>query len=161
MLFGRFLKFAKFQQLFDHAEHDAAAFVDMCHLATTENHRHLNLVLVFQKALCLLDLESNIVCTRFGPQSNFLGPGGVTVLIGFLFLVVLVFAVVHDPANRRLFIGSHFNQIEIIFFRFGQRFLCRNDSQLRTVRSDDTDRSYSDLFIDLGLNAVDIVTLSC
>jgi hypothetical protein len=32
---------------------------------------------------------------------------------------------------------------------------------LRTVRSDDTDRSYSDLFIDLGLNAVDIVTLSC
>ena len=65
MLFGRFLKFADFQQLFDHAEHDAATFVDMRHLAAAENHRHLNLVLVFQEAYCLLDLESNIVRSLF------------------------------------------------------------------------------------------------
>ena len=127
MLFGRFLKFADFQQLFDHAEHDAATFVDMRHLAAAENHRHLNLVLVFQEAYCLLDLESNIVRSRLGPQTDLLGPGGVTVLIGFLLLVVFVFAVIHDSANRWLFVGSHLDQIEAIISRFGQCILRRDD----------------------------------
>ena len=56
------------------------------------------------------DLEIDIVLARLGPQSDFLGLRMMYVPFARLLVpLVLVLAVIHDTANRRLFVRRDFD----------------------------------------------------
>jgi hypothetical protein len=65
-----------------------------------------------------------------------------------LFLLVLEFAVIHDAANGRLFLGRDFHQIHANFAGLLQGLDGFDDAQQGTVLSDDADRRNADLLVD-------------
>ena len=132
----------------------------MRHLTAAKQDGDLNFVLVLQESDRLFDLETDIVLTCLGSQTNLFGLRRVGVLVRLLFLVVLVLAVIHDPANWWSFIRRDFNEVEFFRLSFRERFLSWNDAQLFTVRRNDADGRDTDLVIDPGLYTVDLFTLS-
>ena len=110
MLLRRSFDFAVVQQFLDHVLHDASAFLDVSHFTTAKQHGHLDLVLVFEKVLRLLHLETNVVIARLGTKANLLGLGVMSNLARLLHFLVLVLAIIHDSTNRRSIVGSHFHQ---------------------------------------------------
>ena len=129
LLRGSALDFSMFGKHFDDVIHDLAAFIDVRVFATSEQHRHLDFVIVIEKADCLFDLKSNIVFARFGSNSNFLKLGLMRLVFGLtFFLVVVELTKIHDPANRWFCIAGNFHQIQANCFRFFQRVLGGNDS---------------------------------
>ena len=128
VLLGRRFELAEFEQLFDYTIHHLPAFFDMSHLTTSEEHRHLDLVLVLQEANRFLHLEANVMLTCFRSESNLLGPRVVAVLVSFLLLFVLIFAVVHDSANRGPFVRCHLNKIKAGFDCTLECVSCFDDS---------------------------------
>ena len=137
MLLWRCFHFANFAQRLDHHLHDLAAFFDVGHFTTAEQHADLHFVLVLEKFLSLPDLGADVFLTRFGPQPNFLGLGVSLTRVLFLVLVVLVFAVIHDAANRRPLIGRYFDKIQARVASPFESFLGRNDSELLAFLADD------------------------
>ena len=71
---------------------------------------------MFKEVLGLANLEINIVLSCLGTQPDLLGPGGVRVLSQFFLAVVLVLAVIHDPADRGPRFGRDFHQVQIRLF---------------------------------------------
>jgi hypothetical protein len=65
-----------------------------------------------------------------------------------LLLLLLEFAVIHDAANRRLLLGSHFDQVHAGFASLLQGLSGFDDAKNGAVLSDDADRRYADLLVD-------------
>jgi hypothetical protein len=63
-------------------------------------------------------------------------------------LLVLEFAVIHDPANRRLFLRGNLHEVQADFTGSLQSFDGFDDAQQGTVLSDDTNRRDADLLVD-------------
>ncbi len=68
--------------------------------------------------------------------------------VRLLTLLIQVFSVIHDPANRRRGIRSHLNQIEILFFRLRQSISKGYYPQLLPIRTDHPHFVNSDLTVD-------------
>jgi hypothetical protein len=70
---------------------------------------------------------------------------GLASLLGHLELVL---AVVHDADHRRTSRWSYFDKIETEFFRLPERRIHVHYAELRTVGTDDADRTDADLAVD-------------
>lgn len=154
MLLRDNLNLAKFGQLLDDILHDAPALLHVRHLASTKDHRHLNLVLVLEEPRRLLHLEADVVFSGLGAKADFLRLGVTLILAGFFLLLVLVLAVVHDAAYGRPLIRSHLDQIEVDFICPVDRFLGGQNTQLLAVLAYHPDWGYANLVVDAGLQAV-------
>lgn len=117
------LDFSIFRKLLDDAFHHFSAFFDVSHFATPEKHGDLNLVVVLEKANCFLDFEVDVVLASFRADANLFQFGLVSfVLRSPLTLVVLELTEVHDATNRRLGLGSDFDQVETLILGFFECF---------------------------------------
>jgi hypothetical protein len=104
-----------------------------------------------KKLLGVFHFKSNVVFINKRAEPYFLDVNDVLFFPAVFFLLtqlIFVFAVIHDPTNRRLRIGSHFDQIQIAAFGQGQGFNGIQDSQLSTVRIDYPDLFDLDAFVD-------------
>ena len=72
-------------------------------------------------------------------------------LLGLLRCLVLVLAVVHDPADRRVGLGGHLDEVEVELTGDGECLGQRLDADLRAVGSDEADLAGSDAIVDPGL----------
>lgn len=114
--------------------HHSAAFVDVRVLATAEQNRDLNFVVVLKKPDRLLDLEPDIMLAGFGPNANFFQLGLVGLALGLFFgFVVFEFAIVHDPANRRFGVTGNFYQVQPSFVSSFHRLFSWDHSQLFAI----------------------------
>jgi hypothetical protein len=95
------------------------------------------------------DLELDVVLTGLRSEPNLLDLH--MVLLGIpglpLLLFVLEFAVIHDPANRRLNIGRHFDQVEARIQSNLPCFIRGNDPQHLPFPIHYANRCYPDLLI--------------
>ena len=66
----------------------------------------------------------------------------------FFFLVVLVFAVIHDPADRRLGRRRDLDEIEVVLFRQVERAAQDHNAQLFGIGPDHADLRSPDTVID-------------
>ena len=77
----------------------------------------------------MLDLEINVVLTSLWSHADLFGLCVVRVALGLLFvLVVFVFAVIHDSANRRFLTRSDLDEIQSSFSGVIQGFFGWDDS---------------------------------
>ena len=78
--------------------------VHVGYFASTEHNRNLGLVPFFKETACMLYLEIEIVLVSLGPELDLLELHLHLFFLGFLeffALLILEFAEIHDPANRR------------------------------------------------------------
>ena len=68
-------------------------------------------------------------------------------LVLTLLFLILEFAVIHDPANRRLRHGGNFHQVNSGFLGKRQRLTDAHDAQCLTVDADQADFRCVDLFV--------------
>lgn len=104
-------------------------------LASAEEHRELDLVALFEEAHCSLHFDHAVVVVGLGPQPDLLERNNVPVRSVFrLFLLeILVSAVIHDPANGRLFGRRDLDEIETGLPRDRQRFARGDDPELLLI----------------------------
>jgi hypothetical protein len=69
----------------------------------------------------------------------------------FLFLLILELTEVHDPADGRLLVRCHLDEIEASLAGAVERLFRRDDPELFTVAGDDPDRRDPDLLVDAML----------
>ncbi len=151
--------FAKFRQLLDNTFHDLAALFDVRHLATAEHDRDLHFVPVSQKSNRLLDLEVDIVLTRFGTQPNFLQLG-LMLLAAFLgpfAFLVLEFAKIHDSTNRRFGLRCDLDKVQPQFTGFFQSDFGSKDTKLFSVGINNSNGGNLDVFIDTRAFLIDLL----
>ena len=139
-------------ELFDDRLHDPLSFINVGEFASPEHDRHDDLVFVLQEALCLIDLEIDVVLARLGTESNFLDFRLMDVrAVEFLLLLILELAEVHDPADGRLFVRCHLDEIEASLAGAVQRLFRRDDPELFAVTGDHPDRRDPDLLVNAML----------
>ena len=116
-----------------------------------EHHRQLDLVTGGQKIDRVAELVVDIMLAREGAKLHLLELGPALVELGrvlLLGLFVLVFAVVHDTADRRHGRGRDFHQIESLRFSQTQRLGHQQDAQLLIFGADHADLIDFDLPVD-------------
>lgn len=136
----------------------------VCHLTTTELKLNADLVTFGEEVFCMDDLDQVIVRIDADTELQFLQLATLLVLVGLLlvlFLDILVFAVIHDFADRWLCIGCNFDKVKTTFFGHAQRLLSGQHAIL-LVRDaiDDADFRRTDTLVDSGLVGITaVVTL--
>lgn len=92
------------------------AFVDVGVFAAAEDDAEDHLILVGQELFRAVDLGHEVVVADLGADAEFFVLAVVRVAFVLpLLLLVLEFAVIHDPANGRLFLGRDFDEVEADF----------------------------------------------
>ena len=74
-------------------------------------------------------------------KTNLFDFNGMLIFSGFFFsfsLLKAVFSVVHDFADRRIALGSNLDEIEILLLCDRERLFCGHDTELLTVRANDS-----------------------
>ncbi len=139
-------------ELFDQLE----AFVDMGVFATTEDDRKDHLVLLPEELLGPVHLGHEIGLANLRTEPDFFVLALVRVpFVLPLFLLVLEFTKVHDPANGRLLGRRNFDEVESRLLGEVQGFLGRNHTELFAFRRNDADWGNADLLVDPLLLAFD------
>ena len=69
-------------------------------------------------------------------------------LLRLLLLLVLVLAVIHDLGDRRVSLGGHFDEVEVLAVRVLARLVRGFDSELSTVVVDQPDAGDADRIVD-------------
>ena len=139
-----------FQETFN----DLTAVVQVAHFATLELHNDLDLVSVGKELVRVVDAGFKVVGVDGAGKLNFLDLDDLLILAGFLFLLdalKTVLTVVHDAAYRRLCVRRDHDEVKILLFC---HVLCSSeldDTDLLTVRTDQSDFICADLLIDLQL----------
>ena len=101
----------------------------MSHLATTEQNRHLNFIVVLEKTNGLFDLELDIVFAGLGLYANLFALGLELLTLSAAFaLVILELSKVHDAAYRRFGFGRDLDEIKPAFTSLLKCVCCRNDA---------------------------------
>ena len=149
------LNLAVFHQFVDYLVHDTATFFDVRHFPAAKDHSNLDFVLVLKELHGPFDFEFNVVLACFWSKANLFRLHLVSTVPGPLFLLVLVFAEIHDATNRRLFGWRHLDQIKSRLACFLQCLAGGNDPQLLTSLRDDPYWSNTDLLVDPVLDAFD------
>lgn len=151
-LLGRGFHFADVFELLDNQLHDPLAFFDVGHLTAAEDDRHDDFVFVKKESSSLGNLEFDVVIARLGTDSDFLDLRVMNVgFVMLLFLLVFELAEVHDPADRRLFVGRHLDKIEAGVSREREGIVCGDDAELAPVGADNSDRGDPNLVVDAML----------
>ena len=139
-----------FQETFN----DLTAVVQVAHFATLELHNDLDLVSVGKELVRVVDAGFKVVGVDGAGKLNFLDLDDLLILAGFLFLLdalETVFTVVHDAAYRGFCVRRDHDEVKILLFC---HILCHSeldDTDLLTVRTDQSDFICADLLIDLQL----------
>lgn len=143
--------FAVFGQLFRNLTHHLVAVFDMHHFATAKEHCKLHLVPFFEKFHGVLGLDIAIVIVNFRPQTNFLQRHHMLFFLAqllFAFLLVQIFPVIHDPADRRFRVRRNLHKVQSKVMGPKLGFLDINNTDLVIVFIDQADRIGSDPLID-------------
>lgn len=114
----------------------------MSYFSATEHDRYLYLIPLFEKTPGMLDLELKIVILGLGTHLDFFkfDPSRLFFGLGCLLArLILVFAVIHDPANGRRRIGGNFYEIETTFLSGGQSLFKTQYPELPTFVVDNPD----------------------
>ena len=124
------------------------------HLPAPEHDRDLDLVALAEELLDLAGLGVEVAGADLGPVLHLLDRdvGALAAgLLGLLRRLVLVLAVVHDPADRRVGLVGHLDEVEVQLTGDGECLGQRLDADLRAVGSDQADLTGSDAIVDPGL----------
>ena len=131
--------------------------------APTKEDGDFGLILLPQKTLDMPDLDLQIVFIRLGTDLDFLHLNDRLLFLGFLrtlALLILELSVVHDLANGRVCIGSHFHQIQLFLCGQLQSLLHRQYAQLLPFSADYPNFQSSNSFVDIDLLLQDKILLS-
>ena len=110
-------------------------------LATAEHQGYLGLVTLLQKTAYMLDLEIKVMVISLRPYLDLFDLDLNLLLFRFLLffaLLVLKFAVIHDPADWRCGSRRHFNQIQLARLCGLQSLAQGQDTQLFTIVCNNT-----------------------
>src|SRR5688572_12769039 len=121
------------------------------HFAAAEENRRLDLVAVFNEALDVVLLELVVVLVDLRAKLDLLDLDHLLVTLGLarpLLLLVLILAVVHDPADRRHGGRRDFDQVEAFLSGKDESLGRRHDAQLLPRVVDYSDFSNSDPLVD-------------
>ena len=132
------------------AKQDFPTQLRMRNLPASKHHRQLHLVSVLQELARMPGLELEIVIADPRPVLHFLQVKHVLLLLRRarrfgLFETVL--AVVHYLHYRRTSHGCHFDEVKPSLYGGPLRFVDRHDANLLSVRTDQPDWTYADLFV--------------
>src|SRR6476619_477165 len=133
------------------AHQQVAPTIRMLALAAPEHDRHLDLRALVQEARDVAFLGVVVVNSDLRPELDLLDVDLRLVLAGNLRLLlqlVPVLPVVHDPGNRRVSLGSDFDQVEVLFIRVLARLVRRLDSELLPVFADQPHLGHTDRVVD-------------
>jgi hypothetical protein len=146
---GVLLELGDVGELFRESLDELEAFIDVGVLAAAEDDGKDYFVLVGQELLGAVDLGHQVMIADFRAQPQFFVLAVMRVAFVLpLLLLVLEFAVIHDPANRRLFLRGNLHEVQADFTGSLQSFDGFDDAQQGTVLSDDTNRRDADLLVD-------------
>jgi hypothetical protein len=137
---GRLFELGDFFQLFLQALNEFVTFVDVGVFAAAEDDAEDHLVFLGQELFGPVDLGHEVVVADLWADAELfvLAVVRVTFMLPLL-LLVLEFAVVHDAANGRLFLGRNFHQVEADFFSTLQSVDGFEDAELITLMADYAD----------------------
>src|SRR5262245_3866953 len=105
-------------------------------LPTPEQHETADLVALGKELPDVPGFELEVVFLDLGAVAHLLEIDGVLLLFGFfgfLGLLVLVFAEIHDPANRGTCCGGHLHQVEPCLFGYFSRLVSGHHTELFAV----------------------------
>ena len=135
----------------------------MDHLATPEHDRDLDLGPVVQKTHHVPFLGLVVVAVDLGPHLH-LFDHDLRLLLSRLSLsdrlLVLELSVVHDPADGRVGLGRHLDEVEVLLLGQLERFPCIDDPDLSAVCCDDPYLGDPDALVDSQLLLCDALLLS-
>ena len=121
------------------------------HLPAAEPHGDENLVASGEEFPRVLEPVVDVVLSGFRMQADLLDVGDVRLGLGLVtaaLLFVLVLAVVHQLADRRVGVGADLDEIGRGLRRRFARLVNRDDAGLLAVGADEPDPARADLFID-------------
>jgi len=133
---------ARIANILDQPVDDGVAQLAVCHLASLETQRCLDLVALGQKPHSLVLLGLVVVLVHGNRELDFLDDDDLLLLAGgpfALFLLVEVAAVVLDAANGGDGVGTDFNQVKTALAGDLQCLKGRQDPKLFAVLVDDAD----------------------
>ena len=117
-------------------------------LPPAKQHRELNLVVVEQEASRPVYFDPAIVRVGLGPDADLFQVNFVRVLLfGLLFLLILPFAVVHDPADGRPFRGCHLHEVFADVGCHSESLVSRDNPDLFVFIADDAHRRNPNLIV--------------
>src|SRR5215204_7804771 len=125
----------------------------MCHLASPVGQCDLDLVPVLQEPLDLASLRVEVALRDLRPVLHLLDGDVACLAPGFLGLLrslVLVLAVVHDPADRRVGLRRDLDQVEVCLTGDRQGLRQRFDADLLAIRTDQPHLTGADAVVDPG-----------
>lgn len=137
----------------DQSIQDLSAEFEMDHFSSSEPYGYLGLVPLFEKLAHMLELELIVVLFGLRPKFHLLDDYCMLMFLGLfrtLTLLILVLAVIHYPADRRVGLGSNFYEVELLLSCQPETFLGGYDSNLFSVNTDEANRSGADSFIYTG-----------
>ncbi len=123
----------------------------MRQFTAAEHDRDLDLIALVQELPDVVGLGLKVVDIDFRPVLHFLDRNHVLMLLGFLgalALLILILAIIHDPAHGRRRIRRHFHQIETTILCFDQRVLGPHYPELIALLVNDADLARPDPFVD-------------
>src|SRR5262249_6942222 len=147
-----------FADLADQAIEHIAAQVLVGHFPSAEAQAGLYLVAFTQEAQHMVALGNVIVLVHIDAELHFLQHDLFLILLGralFLFLLVQVFAVIHDAANRGHGIRRDLYQVKILLPRLFDGIVRGHNAQLVAIAIDHADLSRADALIHADKTFVD------
>jgi hypothetical protein len=143
---------------FEHVVEDLRPELWVCHLATSELQGDLDLVTLFDETDHVACLGVEVALADLGPVLHFLHRHVGRLLACFLCLLslfVLELAVIHNPADGRVGVRGHFDQVEFETSRHSQCLGNGLDTELVAAGPDESDFTGSDAVV----HAVLVATL--
>jgi hypothetical protein len=120
------------------------------HFASAEKNGRLDLVAFIQKTQHVILLGLVVVIVDIDAELYFLDRDRLLMLLGLAFLLLLlvqVFPVIHDAANRRLRCGGNLDQIQVSFAGHLERFKRWQDADLLALVINHADFARSNTLI--------------
>src|SRR5262245_47993689 len=126
----------------------------MCHLATPEHDRELDLRPLAEKSLDVAHLGLVVVLVDLRTELHLFDDDVRGLLPRFLpplLLLVLPAVEVHDPTHGRIGDRAHFDEVEALLTRDLERFGEWLHSQLRSIRGDQANLASANAVVDAGV----------
>lgn len=151
MFFGSLIDLGHIRERSLHNLHLVHGQVHVGDLSPFKDKRHLDAVALLQELPRLFHLGLDVVLVRAKADANafhlvFLRMRAL--FLKELLLAVLVLAVIHQTADRRVNIGRHLHQIRAGFLGQAERILNGFDAKLLLLAADEANRASPNLFVD-------------
>lgn len=139
---------AAFRELFQQFLTD----IGVSHLTAAETDGDLDSVAGGEEFICVAEFCVQITYVNAGGHTDLFDLDDVLILLGFLFplgLLEAVLAVVHHLADRRGRFGGNFDQVKTCLCGNGQSVARGHDPELLTIGGNQADLFIPDILIDL------------